>query len=219
MGIADKLLNAQRSVQAVAKDATNQFHKYDYVSSEAMIADCRRALHDAGLSIACVCRKIAADGDRETLTSTFRLFDDKDTVDLSIDFPIVPDKGRPRDKAAAGAMTMSLSYFLRDLLLVPRKDEADINARDDRNYEPSKGARSKLVNTFAVQVGDFSGAKPGTDDYAKNGKAIMGWLGYKRPVSELSEMELENALNTLRDRIAEGATFDDVKRAAVAASK
>lgn len=206
MSIAEKILKAQMSVQAVAKDAKNAFHKYDYVSSEAMIADCRNALHAAGLSVVCVGRKITD----KVLTSTFRVADDKDHLEMSIDFPIVPDKGRPEDKAAAGAMTTSLSYFLRDLLLVPRKDEADINRRDDTRYDPSKTERAKLVSRFGQEIAKFSGEKPGSPAYTAAGQAVMKWMGYERTVAQLDVNELSHAIDTLLERIAEGATFDDV---------
>lgn len=58
----------------------------------------------------------------------------------SLDFdpfsvPVLPEKGRPIDKAEAGARTYALSYFLRDLLLIPRVDEGtDVDQRDDREY-------------------------------------------------------------------------------------
>lgn len=48
--------------------------------------------------------------------------------------PVLPEKGRPIDKAEAGARTYALSYFLRDLLLIPRVDEgSDVDQRDDRD--------------------------------------------------------------------------------------
>lgn len=54
------------------------------------------------------------------------------------DWAIVPEAGRPMDKAIAGAVTASLGYFLRDLLLLPRVDEADDldSPRRDERREP-----------------------------------------------------------------------------------
>lgn len=212
MSIGDKILRAQQSIAAVAKDASNQFHKYDYVSSEGMITACRDALHAAGLSVVCVSRKIVRNGTdaAATLESTFRVFDGAEHVDGSIDMPIVPDKGRPMDKAACGSMTTSLSYFLRDLLLVPRKDEADITRRDDRDYDPEKVRRGSLVSRLKGDISEFAKVRADDAAFPATGKAVMQWLGYKRSVSELSVNDLDNAINTLSERIAEGATFTDV---------
>ena len=45
------LLAAQQSIRAVAKDATNNHQRYDYVSAENMIQHCRDALHRHGLTL------------------------------------------------------------------------------------------------------------------------------------------------------------------------
>jgi len=51
--------------------------------------------------------------------------------------PAIEEKGRPRDKAVATALTYSLGYFLRGLLLLPRVDEAtDVDRRDDTKHDP-----------------------------------------------------------------------------------
>jgi len=52
---------------------------------------------------------------------------------VGICWPVVPDRGRPPDKALASALTTSLAYLLRDLLLMPRVDPADdLAGREDR---------------------------------------------------------------------------------------
>jgi hypothetical protein len=66
-------------------------------------------------------------------------------MEITIAWPVVPDRGRPLDKAVASAATTSLSYLLRDLLLMPRVDEADdIAGRDDTHVPaPAKARRGK----------------------------------------------------------------------------
>jgi hypothetical protein len=54
---------------------------------------------------------------------------------------VVPERGRPLDKAFAVALTTSLSYLLRDLLQMPRGDEADMNARNDLPQEQHRPAK------------------------------------------------------------------------------
>jgi hypothetical protein len=65
---------------------------------------------------------------------------------LSTAWPIVPDKGRPADKAAASAATTSLAYLLRDLLLAPRVDPADdLAGREDRPEQPARKGKPKAI--------------------------------------------------------------------------
>jgi hypothetical protein len=63
---------------------------------------------------------------------------------LSTSWPVVPDKGRPLDKATASAATTSLAYLLRDLLLAPRVDPSDdLAGREDRPVLPAKKAKPR----------------------------------------------------------------------------
>ena len=135
-GLAAALLVAQRSLQAVEKDATNSFHRYAYVSAEQMIGAARSALHSAGLVVFRREWNLREDG-----VSVFSLVevahpDSGERMLCDFCFPVVCEKGRPIDKAVAGALTTSLSYFLRDLLLVPREDEGAMDRRDDRPTQP-----------------------------------------------------------------------------------
>lgn len=126
------LLDAQQGLESVGKDSTNSFHKYRYTSSEQMIGACRAALHRAGLSLHRDGWQLSQDG--QTVTSTFVLAHPSSSEKLSYSIPwiVVVEKGRPIDKALAGALTTSLGYFLRDLLLLPREDEdASMDRRDD----------------------------------------------------------------------------------------
>jgi hypothetical protein len=66
------------------------------------------------------------------------------SLQMEQDWAIVPESGRPMDKAVAGAVTASLGYFVRDLLLLPRVDEADdLDAprRDEVRRETRQEAR------------------------------------------------------------------------------
>jgi len=128
--------------QAARKDKRNKFHKYDYVSAEAIFATARGPLSKNGLSLIPV----------ETF---FRLGDDKGkrvaTVARNLrlchssgqwitiitpDWPVEAGQGKPLDKALGGALTSSLRYALRDLLLIPQVEPgADVDQRDDREYQ------------------------------------------------------------------------------------
>lgn len=138
--ILKALLEAQKKVEGAPKDGTNEYHKYQYTTAEEMITICRKALADAGLVVyrpswrhtpatettppQIECQMVLAhpaSGDVQEYTYTF---------------PAIPEKGRPLDKAVAAALTSSMGYWLRDLLLVPRGNELSMDNRDDRKFEP-----------------------------------------------------------------------------------
>ena len=135
------LLAAQVALPMVKKDATNDFHKYNYASAEGMIAACREVLHAQGLTAHRIgWSMIPPNGsaiDYGGILSEMVMVHVPSGQQLTanITWPIVPEKGRPMDKAIAGALTSSLSYWLRDLLMVPREEEGMDN-RNDTTYTP-----------------------------------------------------------------------------------
>lgn len=136
------ILLAQQALDKVGKDATNKFHNYNYTSSEGMLAACREALHSAGLIVRRTHWRIDPTiGEFGTLVSDIVVAHPASGSKLvdNVMWPIVPEKGRPFDKALAGALTTSLNYFLRDLLQVPREEET-MDTRNDKEYEPRRSA-------------------------------------------------------------------------------
>ncbi len=152
------LVAAQAAVQPVGKASTNTHMNYKYASGDDVVAEGRLALNGAGLALFAL---------KSTITEhPYSWEDDKGQVHEDVqlrlevffrlvhssgethDFepfsvPVLPEKGRPLDKAEAGARTYALSYFLRELLLIPRVSEArageaDPDERDDRGYEPRR---------------------------------------------------------------------------------
>lgn len=135
------LLEAQRAVGAVGKDSRNDFHKYRYVSAEAMIAACRSALSDGGVTVRRRSWELTPDG--MFVVSKFEIayaLTGESTVD-TVPWAIVVEKGKPADKALASALTTSLSYWLRDLLLLPREEEDAMDQRNDKAVETVQGLR------------------------------------------------------------------------------
>lgn len=112
------LMRAQKSLDGVQKTSTNKFSNYDYVSAEDMVTSARKALHNAGL----VAGRKAWNYEKDKVICTFFIAHPESGEELtgSTEFPSVPRKGTPEDKAIATALTSSLSYFLRDVLLLPR---------------------------------------------------------------------------------------------------
>ena len=127
------LLVAQQLLPGVLKDSKNDFHKYKYVSSESMIREARAALHGAGLALSptraevITSEALVALGVPALLRAEWVLAhgESGETMPLAFDWPVVPEKGRPVDKALASARTTGLGYMLRDLLLAPRVDRED----------------------------------------------------------------------------------------------
>jgi hypothetical protein len=139
----DALLAAQRSIRNVPKNGRNKFHNYDYTTAEDMIGACRHALHESGLVAERVgCTITTVDG-VWMLRSMMRV-SHAPTGELregEFDYPICPEKGRPLDKAASASMSTALSYWLRDLLQVPRCDsEVDIGRHEaaERQQPPPR---------------------------------------------------------------------------------
>lgn len=138
------LVAAQRAAMAVGKDAENTYHKYKYASAEAVIAEARQALNGAGLALTLLSwgrhLPVAGDHPHTRIEVHYRLLHEEGVaLDLSASSYVIPEKGRPADKAEAGALTTNLSYVLRTLLLLPREDEGTSpDTRDDRNYEPGR---------------------------------------------------------------------------------
>jgi hypothetical protein len=152
--LASALLAAQRALPSVGKDS--QFkggtYGYAYTSSETMIAACREVLHGAGLTLRRAGWKF--DGTPEgggLVTSQFILTHagSGESVTDEVAWVAVPRGQQPIDKAMAGALTASMGYYLRDLLLVPREDENEMDKRDDRTFEPRKVSPRTETTTVA----------------------------------------------------------------------
>lgn len=164
------LVLAQRAIRSVDKDAQNKFAGYTYASSEAMIEEARKALAGAGLAVFCVEHtirppameaviEIRSDGKERPsgphmvsiLVSRYRLAHESgEFLDSVLEWPIVPEKGRPSDKATASALTTQLAYYLRDLLLMPRgldaDDDMDHNSRDRGREQNDRDQRGNVTN-------------------------------------------------------------------------
>jgi ERF superfamily len=137
VALTKSLAKAQRAARAVPKDSRNEFHKYNYASAEAVIQAAREALGAADLVLIPLEQTVdgsAREGDsRYELRTRFLLLDPSgECLELRRTWPICVEKGRPLDKATAISATLTLSYLLRDLLMLPRVDaEDDLAAQKD----------------------------------------------------------------------------------------
>lgn len=138
---AKALAQAIGACAAVPKEDYNSYHKYKYASADAIIEAGRKALADAGLALLPIEASLngteRSGDDRFELVRTFALLHSSGEVTpLRVVWPVCVEKGRPLDKATAIADTLSLSYLMRDLLLMNRVDPSDdVNARVDRTTQ------------------------------------------------------------------------------------
>jgi hypothetical protein len=164
------MARAQASAKGVEKDGWNQHNRYGYASAEAIIRETKPDLAAEGFSIIPLSSEIIVNplvrettnkdgkpvnlGSVGTLRTTFMLCHvGGHSVKIARDWPIVPENGRPSDKAVAGADTASLGYFLRDLLLLPRVEpgtDLDADTREHHDDRPVDPVDRKLVAAKAI---------------------------------------------------------------------
>ena len=153
------LAEAQRHAKMVGKDGTNAFHKYAYTTAESVIEEVRICLSSFGLALSKTDSRIVESAMQgyeligKDQVRTFRYCSLVTTWELThkdgysrtigVEWPIVPEKGRPIDKAVAVADTSTISYLLRDVLCLTRKD-ADDDMNDDRrdSHPPPRSWRA-----------------------------------------------------------------------------
>ena len=156
---------AQEQIKNVPKNGTNKFHHYDYTTAEDMIAACRHALHSndlvaertgwslrfedavhtssakTGAAVVTPCCVVVSRM-RITHVPTDEMHEDH------TEYPALPEKGRPLDKAISGALSTSLSYWWRDTLQVPRCDyEVDIGQSGQVDDTPGPARQSEPRRT------------------------------------------------------------------------
>jgi hypothetical protein len=141
--LAGALAVAQAKARSAAKDATNKFHGYDYASAESVMSVAKVALEGVGLAVIPLGHRLCVKGTGQAVMYEIEqqfmvAHKSGQTLTFPYPWPVIPERGRPLDKAMAGALTTSLSYFLRGLLQIPRveEDEVHMDGRDDRDAAP-----------------------------------------------------------------------------------
>lgn len=147
--IAAALVKAQRDAIDVPKDGFNKFHGYAYSTSEGIAAECKRALNANGLGL---CRlgwttKPPTEHAPGSVVVRYRLVHEGgDSWALpDAECPVIPEKGRPEDKATAAALTFSAGYVALGLLQIERVDEHAPDARNDGGTQRQKAAKPAEV--------------------------------------------------------------------------
>lgn len=142
--LAKGILAAQRKCKPVEHDKRNEYQKFNYASSEAVITEGRDALLSANLAL--IPLELTLDGWEREGENRFELIrqyilvhESGEAIVFFTRWPVMVEKGRPLDKATAIADTLSLSYLLRDLLLMPRIAPGDeVAGRNDLQPAPQQ---------------------------------------------------------------------------------
>lgn len=135
--LSKALAAARDRCKAAAKDARNPHHNYSYASADNVIATAADALDSSGLALVPVreeMRIISAANVAYYLLDRLLILTHASGEYIPLEvcgWPVIPDRGRPLDKAYAIALTSSLAYKLRDLLQMPRGTQDDMGAQND----------------------------------------------------------------------------------------
>lgn len=136
--LAEALVKAQGAAKSLTKGGVNSYHKYKYASAEQRIMSARWLSH-FGLSLSPKDFSVRFEGNQWVARREAELLHvSGEARTVAIEWFIVPEKGRPFDKACAASHTASLGYLLRDLLLLPtvnKGEELDDPLRDELNPE------------------------------------------------------------------------------------
>lgn len=187
------LVAAQKDLKGVHKDARNSFNGYDYASAESIYRECRDALLAHGLVVlpsdAEVCvipatltvpleKQMQAVTGHALLRRQYLLTHESgEERTFKQDWPVVPEKGRPFDKAVASAATASLAYFLRDLLLLPRVEKGvdlDDDERDEKRDSAPRDAPKPAPDPLKAARADA--------------ERLLVELGFETKAAQLDEM-------------------------------
>ncbi len=210
--IALGLLHAQSNLKGVRKASENKFHGYKYAGAEDVITSSRNALHEQGLILIRDSAQldVREGGKSAVLLSTYILASkDGDAMVHDQSFPVCPGNGRPMDKAVASAMTTSMSYFLRDLLMIPRVDGEEVDLRDDTSY---KHGLSHLDPDTERKTKEFIAAtweEPEAEDNSVKKKATRKKTTRKSNTTEVQDKIL---IKKLSNEIRDNASSDQLDK-------
>ena len=171
--LAKALADAQKRCKAAVKDAYNKHHDFWYASAESIITEAKLALAETGLSPLLHSPRL-----KTSTAGNFAYYEMVRRVGLAhesgefvylddLNWPLELHKGLTLATAFAIAITTSLSYFLRDLLLMPRialAENQDAGGEADDPSErsvvlisaPDQQAIEDLVKDMAIQLVAFA---------------------------------------------------------------
>lgn len=210
------LAAAIADAHAVEKDGRHEY--FVYATAEAILQVARVPLARHGLALVPERAQVAwsKDGKGGTVTRELRLVHSsgQSVVLETPPWPFEVNRGRPLDKALAGALTGSLRYALRDMLLLPQVDKLeDFNSRQDEEPQRERPQRkgpppqqqpteSEIIGAERERVKGLLLALPEGNSHRAAGLAFLGSASLEqlkrfapRVVAELERIEQEPSGN------------------------
>lgn len=203
--LLQSLVEAQRIARGVEKTQLNSFHRYHYAGTETIILEAKDAMAHTGLALIPRGARVFAigtrmDGDPKAPREVPQLFLAKRwslvhqaggvlELDEQV-WPVVPDKGRPLDKAVAAADTASLGYLLRNVLMLARVEEGTDLDHPSRDAAPEPETATTDQRRAIVTALEAQGVAR-----ADAGKHVAQMVGHG---GSLTKVEAERVLATLR---------------------
>jgi hypothetical protein len=152
--LATRLARVMGAIHGVKKDGRNDFHKYDYATSDAVLFEVRKALSLEGVCFMCGVDEVMRDERAAKNGVQFHI-----TLKLAMAFHCgetgesltttwyseATDTG---DKAINKAQTAGVKYFLLKAFLIPTSDEPDADAVSPEPVTARKNEAQGL--TFAA---------------------------------------------------------------------
>jgi hypothetical protein len=142
--LAAALAKARDNCPDVPRNGWNSYHNYKYPTAQDIITAGRKGLKDTGLALILSAPQLDTLGNGASQVFSLKrrvalAHASGESVDLGeLRWPVIPDRGRPLDKALAAACTTSLGELYRDLLQMPAFDPAeDQAARNDTGEAPA----------------------------------------------------------------------------------
>lgn len=166
--LATKMVKIMASCSRVAKTGTNEFHHYNYVKAESVMAALNAACVEN--NVACIPRfQIEAEAEKTQrsgqIAKMITVSVDVYLVDGSTGASMVAhalgtgeDAG---DKAVAKAQTMAIKYALMSTCLISTGDDAEADTKTDEENQPAKLATCPKCKSEGYKTGEteFEGKK------------------------------------------------------------
>lgn len=176
--VAKKILEVMKRIDGIAKDKRNEFHKYDYVSDEAIVTAIRKAMIEVGLVAIPNQHDYKRDGDIVTLAVGYTLIDVETGEGLNTTaYGEGKDSG---DKAVYKAATGAEKYFFLKTFLIPTGDdpEKETAASKAKSQPKKQKANEAVEGKSKIQISELK------DDVTSQGKVFyrlvdMGAVPYK----------------------------------------
>lgn len=206
--IATALVKAQREARDVEKDAKNEYHRYAYSKADDIAAEGRRALNLSGLALCRVgwtLNPATETGPGSVSVCYVLVHESGDVWALPPAFcPVIPEKGRPEDKATAAALTYSAGYVALGLLMIERTDQHSPDARNDgasqrtRSKKPEEVAPGRAMLTPETRLSEV-------DSFGM----LASWVGMQKP--KVTKPRWESFRDAVRARAMELGCADKVE--------